>query len=335
MQENQRKDLTISIVNWNSGHLIIKCLDSILRTVSRHSFQIFVVDNDSEDDSVEMIHRRFPNVILIQNQDNLGYARAHNQVLSIIETPYILLLNPDCEFMEDAIDRVLDVMDANPHAGLAGCRVLFSDQTVQNTIIACPTLTSELKRFLIYQFYPFSNLMRQIIDQATDPIDGYRDMFLVKAIGGPFLMARTSMLLEIGQLDEDFFLFSEEIDLCLRAEKRNWDILYIPDCSVHHFLGKCREKAPTEFSEYHFQRSRLIFFLKHKGFLAWALLCCISMFFCAWSYVVEFLKTGIFIALGKEHNSLYLRNIAARKQAIIDVIKHSGVWELPQGRGQK
>lgn len=314
-------DLTVSIVNWNGGRFIIKCIDSVEKTVLRCSFQIYVVDNASTDESITLIKERSLKVMLIQNTVNVGYARAHNQVLSRINTPYVLLLNPDCECFGDTIDRVLDVMRASLKIGLAGCKVLFPDHTTQRTIINVPSLRSEMKRFLRYQPVFFNRLRRSVVKHDESFFNACGEPVRVKAIGGPFLMMRTDMLRDIGLLDEDYFLFSEEIDLCLRAERRNWQIVYVPSVSVTHMLGKCREKATTDFSEYHFQRSRLMFFLKHKRFSTWVSLCFISMFFCCWSYVVEILKKGVCIVLQRERDSACMRNIAARRHAIIDVIK--------------
>ena len=314
-------DLTVSIVNWNAGELIIACLNSVFNTIRHYSFEVCVVDNASRDSSMENIAKVFPRVKIIQNETNRGYARAHNQVLSIANSRYVLLLNPDCEIREGVVDEMIVFMDAHPDIGLAGCKVILPNHRISNTVVNFPTVTSGCWKLATHSFYPFNNFLKNVgmnkrvglkIDKQVVEVD--------EAITGPFLLSRMDMIRDIGMLDERFFLFSEENDWCMRAKKRNWKRVYFHNKIVLHLLGKCREKAPPAFSEYHFCRSRLLFFRKHYGLLRTIALSACYSFFGVWMLLVEVLKKLIYLALDRQREDDTIERSKARLRAVFDTL---------------
>jgi len=286
-------DLVISIVDWNSGRQIIDCLESIPSSVKKFSYKTVVVDNNSPNKSTQIISKLFPGTIIIENDKNIGYASAHNQVISSMDSRYFLLLNPDTVLTEQAIDKVLDFMESNPQVGVAGCRVLSADGSVQNTIVRYPSLGSEVLRSAMEFFYPFNSVFKQVYYKFHKIIPDFNAPVFVDAISGCFIMLRSEMIREIGLLEGSFFLFSEEIDLCLRARKSNWCCAYLPQATVHHNLGGCREKASHEFSLYHFYRSRLLYFLKHHGKAQACILGTTYLIFSLWFLLIQLLKKAV------------------------------------------
>lgn len=311
-------DLTVSIVNWNSGEILTNCLEALFRTIKRHSFQIFVADNNSDDNSMNALVQMFSNVRTIRNPYNKGLARANNQVLSQANSRYVLILNPDAIVTENTIDDMIDYLDNHPGYGLAACKVLGQDGSVIRTVIPIPSLSGELRISIKIFFYPFNKLIKnlpngQSQDSAVKPLE-------VEAIGGPFLLANMKMIQDIGLMEEAFFLFSEELDWCIRAELRGWKRVYFSDKTIYHHLGTCRKKAPLCFSEYHFYRSRLLLFRKHFGLAKAVFLAVIYGFFGIWIQMTEISKNLLFQLLNKKRDKHSLKNAAARTKAVYDVI---------------
>jgi len=310
------KDLTISIVDWNSGRHIIDCLESVPASVKKYSYKTVVVDNNSSYKSTQIISKLFPGTIIIENDKNIGYACAHNQVISSMDSRYLLLLNPDTVLTEQAIDMVLDFMEGNPRVGVAGCRVLSADGTIQNTIIRYPSLGSEILRSAMEFLYPFNSLIKQVYYKSHKIIPDFSSPVVVDAISGCFIMLRSEMIKEIGPLEGSFFLFSEEADLCLRARKRNWCCAYLPQATVHHNLGGCREKASQEFSLYHFYRSRLLYFLKHHGKVQAFILGTTYFIFSLWFLLIQLLKKAVCHCLNTSRKDYSEMSLATMKAVL-------------------
>ena len=272
--------LTVSIVNWNAGELIIKCIDSVYNTIKKHSFEVVVVDNNSTDGSIQEVEKKFPYVHIIKNDTNVGYARAHNQVLKSTKSSYVLLLNPDCLLTNGAVDDMLDYLTGNPQVGLAGPKVVSRDGSLHKTVVDFPNMKTEFQRMLKAYFPPFGDRLSKLLSTQANKVakSHGRPTCVNSTVSGPFLLINKSMLDDIGYLDEDFFLFSEENDICWRAKQKGWKRVYFPDKIVYHFLGESRKKAPLEFSVYHMHRSRLIFFKKHYGRKSFILLGLIYFF---------------------------------------------------------
>ena len=256
-------DLSILIVNWNTKDLLIQCLKSLEQTLKRLKMEVFVVDNGSVDGSVEPVREKFPEVIIIQNPMNLGFAKANNQGIKRSKGKYILLLNPDTQMKEGAIEILIAFMDAHPEVGVAGAQFLNSDGSKQNSIANFPSLATELlNKSLLRWFFPktFPGKERNI----SEPIE-------VDSVIGACMMVRREAMEQVGLLDEDYFLFLEETDWCYRIKKAGWKVYHVPQAEVYHFQGKSAEKDKKR-AKVEYYRSRNQFFKKHKGNVQWLVL---------------------------------------------------------------
>jgi len=253
-------ELSIIIVNWNTRDLLIQCLDSIFRTVGGLGLEVFVVDNGSTDGSARVVKKRFPEVEVIENRENVGFAEANNQALRLSKGKYLLLLNPDTQVKEKAIERLISFMETHSDVGAAGAQLLNGDGSKQNSIANFPSLGTELlNKSLLRWLFPkkFPGKGRNY----SKPIE-------VDSVIGACMMVRRDALNQVGLLDEDYFLFLEETDWCYRMKKAGWKIYHIPQAEIYHFQGKSAEvvkkRAKVEF--YH---SRYHFFKKNRGGPQW------------------------------------------------------------------
>jgi GT2 family glycosyltransferase len=252
--------LSVVIVNWNTSKFLEKCLASIYSNHIEREFEVWVVDNASTDQSVPMVRERFSQVNLIVNEKNRGFSGANNQAIRRCSGEYVVLLNPDTEVRSKALDRLVDYMESHPEAGGAGPLILNPDGTRQISCYPEPTLSRELWRLFQldrirhYGTYNFN---------AWDP-DGQRE---VDVIQGACLILRSSALEELGLLDEDYFMYTEEVDLCFRLRKARWKLIWVPQAEVVHYGGQATQQVATEmFLELY--RSKILYFNKHHGRLS-------------------------------------------------------------------
>jgi GT2 family glycosyltransferase len=289
-------DLSIIIVNWNTKDLLLQCLESVYQTIKRVEMEVFVVDNGSMDGSIAAAKGRFPEVKFIQNEINLGFARANNQALSLAEGRYLLLLNPDTQVKKGAMERLISFMDAHPEAGGAGAQLLNSDGSRQNSIANFPSLATELlNKSLLRWFFPsvFPGKERNY----PEPIE-------VDSVIGACMVVKRDAIEPVGLLDEGYFLFLEETDWCYRMRRTGWKIYHVPQAEIYHFQGKGvemeKKKARVEY-----YRSLYRFFKKNRGRLQWFILLIGSVI----KLVVELVFMGIaslltFFTIKKWENKL-------------------------------
>ena len=259
-------DLSIIIVNWNTKKLLLQCLESVYQTIKRiemEEMEVFVVDNGSIDGSIAATKERFPEVKFIQNEMNLGFARANNQALNLAKGRYLLLLNPDTQVKNGAIERLISFMDIHPEAGGVGAQLLNSDGSRQNSIANFPSLPTELLN---------KSLLRWLFPKAFPGKErNYLEPIEVDSVIGACMIIRRDAIEQVGLLDEDYFLFLEETDWCYRIKGAGWKIYHVPQAEIYHFQGKGveveKKKARVEY--YH---SRYHFFKKNKGRLQWLIL---------------------------------------------------------------
>jgi GT2 family glycosyltransferase len=251
-------DLSVIIVNWNTKDLLCQCIDSLAQTVKKIDTEIFVVDNGSTDGSVAAIREKFPRVRLIENQVNLGFARANNQAISLSSGEYLLFLNPDTRVKDEAFPTMLSFMSSHAKAGLVGAQLLNADGSKQNSIANFPSLATELfNKSLLRWLFP---------EKFPGKERDYPGPVEVESVIGACMLVRRKAVEQVGLLDEEFFLFLEETDWCYRIKKAGWEIYHIPQAEVLHFQGKSAEvekgKARIEY-----YRSRYHYFRKNKGSL--------------------------------------------------------------------
>lgn len=252
--------ISIIIVSWNTARLLENCLDSVLANPPTSPFEIWVIDNASTDHSPRMVSQKFPQAHLIENRENLGFARANNQAIQRCAGKYILLLNPDTLVKPGALQALVDFLDKTPEAGAAGARILNPDGSLQISSWPRPTLSRELWRlFHLDSLSPYAeySLTRWETKQAQE----------VDLLLGACLLLRKDILDQVGFLDEDYFIYSEEIDLCFRMQRAGWRLFWVPQSEVVHFGGQSTQQAPTEMflNLYH---GKIKYFRKHHGWLA-------------------------------------------------------------------
>lgn len=250
------RQLSVVIVNWNTRELLSECIQSIHRTISV-SFEILVVDNASIDGSPAAIRSGFPNVQLIECGDNLGFAVANNYGLRQASGVYVLLLNPDTELQPGAIDSMIEHLDENPSVGAVGPMLVGRYGELQFSASPAPDLLGELSRMFRIQ---------SLRHEATYDMAGWgkRTARDVEVLQGACLMIRREALDEVGLLDEDYFMYTEEVDLCYRLRKAGWSIHWLPTARVIHYGGESTKQVPTE-SFLNLYRSKILYFRKHHG----------------------------------------------------------------------
>jgi GT2 family glycosyltransferase len=259
-------DLSIVIVNWNARDLLLDCLASIEREVrarrdpGRIEVETLVVDNGSSDGSVPAVRQRFPWAEVIALPDNLGFAAGNNVGLRKSSGRHAVLLNSDTRVHRDALETCVRYLDAHPDVGAVGPQLLNPDGSKQNSIHNFPSLLTEVvPRGLLEVLLPRRFPSKRYEHAA--PVD-------VEAVLGACLFVRREVLEQVGPMPEDYFVFLEETDWCLRIRRAGWRVVHVPEAHVVHVLGaSSKKKRPAETRiEYH--RSLYHFFRKHRGPLA-------------------------------------------------------------------
>lgn len=252
--------ISIIIVSWNTAWFLENCLASIQANPPTSPFENWVVDNASTDDSPRMVRERFPQVHLVENRENVGFARANNLAIQRCIGKYVLLLNPDTLVASGALQALVDFLDKHPEAGAAGARILNPDGSLQISSHPQPSLSREFWRLFHldalspYAVYPLTKW------ETSQPQE-------VDVLMGACLLLRKEVLDQVGFLDEDYFIYSEEVDLCYRIQRAGWRIYWVPQAEVVHFGGQSTRQVPTEMflNLYH---SNIKYFRKHYGWSA-------------------------------------------------------------------
>jgi len=230
-------DISVIIVSYNTAALTLACLDSLSRAGGDK--EIIVVDNASTDHSVDAIRKEFPDVCLIANRQNRGFGAANNQALRMCRGHYVVLLNPDTVIKEDALSKAVSFMESHPQTGLAGAKILNPDGTLQES--------------LSYR-YPGEKFSHG--ETADFPGN-------IACVLGAFMIARKSVLDELGGFDEDFFLYGEDQDLAWRIREKGLSIGYIEEAEVFHWGGQSElQSTPSAVFEKKLQ-AEYLFYAKH------------------------------------------------------------------------
>jgi GT2 family glycosyltransferase len=247
--------LTVVIVNYNVKYFVEQCLNSLTKALAGIESQIVVVDNHSQDGSGSYLRSRFPGIQLIESNHNLGFSRANNLAIRKTESEYVLLLNPDTFVGEDAISRALSFMAGHPQAGGAGVKMHNADGSVaMESRRGLPTpLTSFLKMCGRTARYYMSYL------PWDEPVR-------IEVISGAFCLLRREALDKVGLLDEDFFMYGEDIDLSYRLLKGGYENWYLP-LSIVHYKGESTQKSSFRYVHVFYQ-AMLIFFRKHYSHMS-------------------------------------------------------------------
>lgn len=257
-------ELSVIVVSYNVRQLLLDCIKSVIDTCGGINYEIIVVDNTSSDGSVDAVRDSFPQVRVIANKDNAGFARANNQGYEVSRGEYILLLNPDTIVKPGAIQSVLDFLKNTPDAGLAGCRLLNPDGSLQKSIRWFPSLRAHISGIFFID--------RLVYPHAWRMTHYRRSPFTIDYCSGAFMMVRKEVLGSMPILNPEYFMYSEEKDLSLRLRRKGWKTYFVPYGEVIHFGGQSTRLMPEQMY-LQLQKSQLQFFsLSYKGAYKWALI---------------------------------------------------------------
>jgi len=227
---SQSVDVTIIVVSFNTCDLTYQCLKSIYLQARAVTFEVLVVDNASTDRSAQIVAEHFPQVKLIANTENRGFAAANNQAFAIARGRHVLLLNSDTIVLDSAIDKCVEYADEHPDIGALGPKVLWPAGDHQSSAFRFPSLLVLLFQSIGLPDHSWLNYDRY----GARNWDKTHD---VDVIAGCFLMVRSEIIQTVGMLDEDFFLYGEEAEWCYRIKKANWHIVYWPGAQIIHIKG--------------------------------------------------------------------------------------------------
>ena len=268
-------DVSIVIVNWNTKELLRDCLKSVFEQAGDVDCEIIVIDNASADGSVEMLKNDFPNVVLIENAENHGFAAANNQAMAIAKGRYVLLLNSDTVVLEDCIANIVSFADANPQTGVIGCRVLNADRTLQPTCFMFPSgLNMLLSSTYLYKLFPKSRFFGREQMMWWDA-SHVRDVDVVR---GCFMLVRREAIEQVGVMDEQFFMYGEETDWCYRFKKNGWKVTFAPAGQIIH-LGGASSRQDESRMRLQLSGSILLFFRKHTTWVQYEFACLLTALF--------------------------------------------------------
>lgn len=257
-------DVSVIVVSWNTKALLRNCLDSILYETGELAVEVIVVDNASDDQSADMVATEFPQVRLIRNAQNRGFAAANNQGIELAQGRYVLLLNSDAQVLDGAIAKSVEFADRHPEAAVVGCRTRLPDGRQQ------------------YNCYMFPSLLNLALSLSGLTVRWRRNRFfgrqrmtwwdyatprVVDAVAGCFMLVRRQAIEEVGPMAECYFMYSEDTDWCWRFSRRGWKTMYTPDAEILH-VGRGSSSQRGLDMRLLERRSLLMFMEKKSGRLA-------------------------------------------------------------------
>lgn len=253
-------DLSIIIVNYNTKDLLFQTIQSVINTSKNIDYEVIVSDNNSTDGSIEMVKETFPKVKLIENKDNLGFPKGNNIAIKQSKGKYVLLLNSDTVVIEDCLSKSIEYMNIHKEIGVLGCKIVLRDGKLDH---ACrrgfPTPEASLFYILkLDKLFPNNEKFTQytlshLDEDQTNEVD---------SLMGAFMMLRRTVIEEVGLLDEQFFMYGEDIDWCFRIKQAGWKVMYYPEAKIIHYKGASSRKKPYK-TLYEFHRAMILFYNKH------------------------------------------------------------------------
>ncbi len=255
-------DITIIIVNYKVKEYISNLISSINKARGDFNLQIIVVDNNSQDGSVEFLSSRYPEVSYIANDENLGFGKANNQAISIAEGEYILIINPDTLVSEDTFTVLVQHMKEHRDCGAAGCKILNPDGSfAPESKRSVPTIWSSFTKVTgLSSLFPKSRFFSEYYLDWLDE----NEKANVPVLSGSFMFWRAELLKELEGFDERFFMYGEDIDLCYRIQDTEYHIDYVPATSIIHYKGESTRKGDLKYT-WIFNKALYQFFEKHHS----------------------------------------------------------------------
>jgi O-antigen biosynthesis protein len=253
-------DLSVIIVNYNVKEFLQNLIYSIHKAAGNLTYEIIIVDNASTDGSVEFLCEKFPDVTLIANKENLGFSKANNMGLKLAKGKYLLLLNPDTLVQENTFSEMIRFFETAPEAGLAGCKILNPDGTLQ---LACRRSfpgpwTSFCKVTGLSTLFPGSRIFARYNLTYLDENDTYE----VDAVSGSFMMMKREVFEKVGGLDEQFFMYGEDLDWCYRVQNAGHKVFYVHTTQIIHYKGESTRRSGLDETK-HFYNAMHLFVKKH------------------------------------------------------------------------
>jgi len=269
--DEQVVDMSIVLVCWNNKAYLDPCLKSLYEGELKSSFDVVVVDNGSTDGSQQMLAEKYPNVLLIQNEGNVGLGKASNQGIEATNGRYVLLLNNDTLVNGFALDVLVEYLNAHPESGATAGKLLNPDGSFQSGFAPFSTL---LEEFLI---------VTHIGEILWPGYPSHGDSNETKETGwmsSACLLVRRAALDQIGLLDENYFIYGDEADLQYRLNKAGWKVVFLPSSTIIHFGGRSMDRWKRRKMVY---RGKMLFYKKNYGVIS-------TLFLRMMFFVMSFLK---------------------------------------------
>lgn len=255
-------DLSILIVNWNTRDYLKGSLQSIKESVKQITYEAIVVDNSSQDRSAEMVKSEFPEIKLIINEANLGFAKANNQAYILSKGRYLLLLNPDTIVLSSSIELMVNFLDSHFDAGAVTCKFLFPDKSFQLYYNRFPTIMAAIFKWtLLARIFPNSKLIRWYTYSLHN--DKFDEVRTVDQPAAACLMIRREVIEKIGFMDEEFPILFNDVDLCRRIWGAGYKIYIQPQAQIIHYKGQGLKQEKSLSVEFHL--SLFNYFRKYHG----------------------------------------------------------------------
>jgi GT2 family glycosyltransferase len=270
-------DVSIVVINWNTREILRECLSSITEQTQGIKYEVIVVDNASTDGSAEMVKDDYPEVVLVENSENRGFAAANNQAILMAKGRYVLLINSDTIVLDNAIEKVVDFAEEHPKSAVVGCRALNSDRSLQLTCFKHPSILNMiLSSTYLYKIFPKNKFFGRERMTWWDR-NSARE---VDVVTGCFMLLREKAIKQVGLMDERFFMYGEETDWCYRFKNHGWKVMFTPCAEIVHLGGQSSKKIITEMS-LQLHGSILQFIHKHRPRWEYVLACLLVWLFCA------------------------------------------------------
>lgn len=268
--------MSIIIVNYKSSDYLLNCIKSVLESELNTKFEIIVIDNASSDEGLAQVKKKFPGVIFVDADKNRGFAAGNNIGINLAKGEVLLLLNPDTIVNKNTIQQLYNKINSAPNIGIVGPKMYYEDGKLQtkNIIKKTPTLFAIFSHlFFLDNLFPRIKFFNSHYGLESECLEEQ----YWENISGACLMIKREVIEKIGLMDENFFLYFEETDWCLRAIKKGYKILYVPSASIIHFVGGSGipYKKRNVFAYY---ESQLYFFKKHYGNIHYTILYLLDLF---------------------------------------------------------
>jgi len=306
------KCLSIIIVNWNGCDIIKNCLESIFENIKNLDYEVIVVDNNSADSSPRMIKDKFPSVNLIELDKNYGFAKANNIGISKSSGKYIVLLNSDTTVKKGSFEKIIEYMDKDTKAGIVGPKLVYGNGDYQYSYGRFPTLLTEISGFLFLSKIPMLNAFfkDRFIEEKYDCVTE------VDWISGACLFFKRDIIEKTTLLDEQFFMYMEDIDFCLRAKSIGWKVMFYPFAEVVHLVGRSVKNADYQIV---FNNTKSYFKYYKKYFNTLSYIFTVLSFFSGTMIRILLFSIGYIFTFKNDYKKKLFNNIKILK-AVVKII---------------